>query len=269
MQKSQNKPQSSDNSATPTRRLVETLKLKFDLPLNPSQIYQFRGAVADAAGWENNLFHNHGYQSPSENLPGAANEENAPQVPSEKEVFRQAIFYRYPLIQYRCEDGKAVIWGMGDGIKALQQWLNQGLDTFRMGGRRCPLRIIDFKGTDFYLEKTKQFYTYRLMDWLALNQENYEKWNKIDRYTERIKLLEEVLAGHLLGFATAANWQIPNRFEVYLHNVRSVRPVKVHGSERMAFNVLYRTNLKLPAGVAIGRSVAFGFGVQQPTRKQF
>lgn len=271
MQKSKNKAQNSSLAKTtkeqPTKRLVETLKLRFDLPLRPDEIYQFRGAVADAAGWENNLFHNHGYRAPEMTQPGAA-KTAATEKTIDSPNSNKAVFYRYPLIQYRSEGGKATIWAMNAGIKSLQQWLNRGMDNFSIGGRRRSLKIVDFKGADAFLEKTESFHTYRLMDWLALNQENYQKWLKMDRHIDRTSLLEEILAGQLLGFATAANWQIPNRFDAYIQHIRSARPVKVHGTQRIAFNLLYRTNLKLPTGLALGRSVAFGFGVQQPTKQQ-
>ena len=268
MQNSQNKLQEESTSSRPNRQLIETLKIRFDLPLLPKHIYQFRGAMADAAGWEHNLFHNHGYQPPEQaEQPNAASDRLTKAADLPKQLSK-AVFYRYPLIQYRSEGGKAAIWAMGDGIEAIRQWMNDGLDNFRIGGRRKPLKIVDFKGTDFYLRRTEELHTYRLMDWLALNQVNYQRWQKIGRYIERITLLEEVLAGQLLSFATAAGWQIPERFEVQLYNVRSARPVQVHGSEKIAFNILYKTNLCLPPSIAVGRSTAFGFGVQQPTKNK-
>ena len=268
MQKLQKKLQKKAAQSTTSPQLVETLKLRFDLPLRPNEIYQFRGAIADAAGWEHNLFHNHGYQPPEQAEQPNAASNHLTKAADTPQQLSKAVFYRYPLIQYRSEGGKAAIWAMGDGIEAIRQWMNDGLDNFRIGGRRRPLKIVDFKGTDFHLRRTETMQTYRLMDWLALNQANYQRWQKMERYTERITLLEEVLVGQILSFATAAQWQIPNRFEVQLYNVRSARPVHVHGTDKMAFNILYKTNLLLPPAMAVGRSVAFGFGVQQPTKEQ-
>ncbi len=266
MHTTQNKQNTNENNKASVKQRIEVLKIRFDLPLKPNQIYQFRGAVADAAGWENNLFHNHGYQPPSsQDQPGAAKEQlgTAPMV---EKKWTKAVFYRYPLIQYRSEGGQAAIWAMGEGINALRQWMNNGLSNFWIGGRKKALKITDFKGADFYLAHSETLHAYRLMDWLALNQANYQRWQTLERYSLRITLLEEILAGQLLSFATAAEWQVPKHFEVQLLNVRSCRSVKVHGTEKIAFNLLYKTNLLLPPNMAVGRSTAFGFGVQQPIK---
>jgi len=272
--------QNQSAESAPTTQKVEVLKIRFDLRLRPNQIYKFRGAIAAAAGWENNLFHNHGYRpsglakSSSVEQPGVAKlapkEAEATNLEDAKQVsetnLSKAVFYRYPLIQYRSEGGYAAIWAMGEGINALRNWMNNGLTNFRMGGRKYALKITDFKGENFYLKVSDTMQTYRLMDWLALNSDNYQRWQSMEDYSARIILLEEILAGHLLSFATAAQWQIPQRFEVKLWNVRNCRPMMVHGTERIAFTILYKTNLLLPANIAVGRSTAFGFGVQQPTK---
>ena len=238
-----------DNPIMPqpeTSYLVSTIQLNFNLPLTPAQIPAWRGAVAASAGWDKDAFHNHqGSQS------------------------AKTVHYRYPQVHYRSEGGRAAIWAWGDGVTAVQQWINNtDLAAFRMNGKPCPLMLTNFQQQDQPLAQTSEWYTYRLLDWLALNQDNYTRWQALPTLMPRIRLLEEILTGQILGFATANDWQVPERFTAELVNLKRIRPVKVHGDRRMAFNVLFRAPLRLPSGMALGRSVAFGFGVQMPIRSQ-
>lgn len=245
-----------------SRRLTQkftTLSLHFDLPLLPRQIPQWRGAVAQAAGWGNDLFHNHLIERAPlpESLSKTSGEERA-----------EGYCYRYPLIHYRVRRGKAGLWAVNRGAEAARDWILQFEGKLQMGGRPTPLRITYLKEQEHELSVLPQMRCYRLSDYLAFNSENYQKWRKAADIFERMQLLQDVLTGHILGFATAMDWQIPERLEVRLFHLKDARPVSVHGSRRMAFNLLFKTNAALPAGIALGRSVSFGFGSVQPTRNQ-
>ena len=76
---------------------INLLKATFDLPLHAKQLAQFRGAVAESAGLENDLFHNHKGEN--------------------------EFHYRYPLIQYKLNKGKACMVGIGEGVDALFTFL--------------------------------------------------------------------------------------------------------------------------------------------------
>lgn len=220
---------------------------QFDLPLLPHQIPMWRGAVAESAGLEFDLFHNH---------------DNAEESSNSHRV-------RYPQIQYRSWNGRAAIWACGAGVKVARKWINKvDLTAFNIGGRKRRIKITDITDDDFMLQISPTPITYRLNDWVAFNQENYQRWQQADDLIERIKIMNEVLEGQLLGFSKAMGYELPERIEAKVLNLRSTKPVRVHNYQPMAFNILYRTNIVLPPHIAVGRHKAFGFGVQMPVKKE-
>jgi len=226
---------------------IPILFYQFDLPLFPREIRAWRGTIAESAGLEVDLFHNH----------------------NNEEKTKGENIVRYPLIQYRSWNNKAAIWACGAGVKAARKWINKvDLATFNIGGRKRRVKITDISDDDYTIQISPNPITYRLNDWIALNQENYKRWQQADDLIERTKIMNEVLEGQLLGFARAVGYELPERLEARVLNIRSTKPVKVHDYQVIAFNILYRTNLVLPPRIALGRHKAFGFGVQMPVKNQ-
>jgi hypothetical protein len=252
---------------------VKTLSLRFTLPLTPAQIPVFRGAVAESAGWEHDLFHNH---APSEVGPVASppplpetDEGQAPQVFSATEVtLKDKFLHRYPLIQYRVDRGQAGIFALGDGVVALRQWLGSGPEELDLNGHKCELLVDAMRERRHPLSLLPTPRRYRLLDYLALNQQNYQTWQGAGGLIERMQLLQGALTGHLLGLCTAFGYRVPDRqLQVKLLDLRNHRPVKLHDTPYLAFGLVYETNLALPPGIALGRGVAYGYGRQQPVRR--
>ncbi|MEL6676288.1 MAG: CRISPR-associated endonuclease Cas6 [Bacteroidota bacterium] len=249
---------------------ISTLLTTFNLPLRPSQISQWRGAVAESAGWtENDLFHNHArVEVVPETLPPSGKSQHeistlaAPAV-----TLKDRYLYRYPLIQYRVIDGRAALFAVGEGVPALRSWLMNRPDEFIIGKQKGRLLIQGLQEQVHELKVLPQARLYRLMDYQALNQENYQRWKAADSLVERVHLLDQLLNNHLIGLAKGLDWQIQERFEARLLNLRKIRTVKTHGSERLAFNLIIKTRLDLPPGIAIGKAVSHGFGTLQPTRE--
>lgn len=229
----------SMNNATHALRL---LHLRFPaIPLRPRQIPQFRGGVVESVGPDNDLFHNH--------TPDGADQ------------------HRPALIQYRAAKGCAALWGMGEGAQALERWWLSAPDALTFGGRNFPLHAAEVRRENFQLGFAGDWKYYRLHDYLALNAENYQRWLDNPRLVFRAELLESVLTGHLLGFCQAAGWQLPERLEVQLVDIHKRRKSRYHGVDLMAFELSYRCNLLLPEGIALGKAVSHGFGVQWPASR--
>jgi len=223
---------------------IKTIAIKLNLPLYPRQIPLWRGAVVAGIGQKNDLFHNH------------------------TEGEKNKVAYRYPLIQYRCEQKQAALWAIGEGVEALHQWILAMHQPVKLGDKEYSLRISDLQVQETELTMLPNLTTYRIMDWLPLNPENYERWRKLDNLTDRVKLLEEVLVGHILSFLSATDYQMSERLEVRMLAINQMRKVWVHDHHRLAINGLFRANIMLPPQIALGRSVAFGFGVVQSVKQE-
>ena len=227
-----------------------TLSVQFDLSLYPRQISNWRKDIIQSTGGKNNLFHNEEWITPK----------------GEEVAAKKQYLERYPLIQYRSHKGKAAVWGIGAGAVAIREWVLQTGGKFAINGKTTSLRIDYIKEQEQTLYVTDKKHTYRLMNWLPFTPSNYQRWQEIDTLVERVQFLDQLLANQLIGFAKGIQWQIPQRFEAQLLTIREMRTVRFKDHQRMALNVLFKTDLVLPHQIALGRSVAFGFGVVQKTK---
>ena len=223
--------------------ILNTFQVVFpEVNLYPRQIPVFRGAIAEWAGWDNDYFHNH--------------------------LSEEQVVYRYPLIQYRSVEGRGCLYALQEGVTALQQALfRPGDHCIESKEGALNLNYYSISNQQHELKLLDGWAVYYLNDWLALNTDNYQKWKQNPRLMQRAMLLEEILAGHLLGFAAGIGWRLPERsIQVEVMDIYQQRKVKVHGADSIAFNIRYRANLLLPDDIGLGRSVSHGFGVQNKMR---
>ena len=103
-------------------------------------------------------------------------------------------------------------------------------------------------------------YSYKLMRWQALNQDNYPKYQEKEGLRAMIDFLEPLLANHLIAFAKGIAWQIPQRFEVQITEMYPIRYPKYKDIRPMVFNFNFDSNLLLPDHIGIGKGAALGFG---------
>lgn len=225
---------------------IRSLTLSFNLPIYPRQIQNWRGAFLQMAGWEDELFHNH-----------------------KNSQDKNGYHYRYPLIQYRIQKGKAAIFAINDGVAALQKVLAKNDWVLEWQGEKVNLQIEDLRMNEHYLRTTKTDKKYKLFKWLALNQQNFEKWEACDGLKERVDLLEQILGSNLISLCKGLNWRPSQRIEVTIEEIRHSMPIKLHRASLLAFDIVYRTNVLLPEGIAIGKGVSHGFGWQVAHKKRF
>jgi hypothetical protein len=218
---------------------LKTLLLTFDIPLLPHQIPMWRGAIAEHAGWGEDAFHNHA---------GA----------------KEKVYYRYPLVQYRAQEGKAALFALGEGVEAVQNMLLASGGTLMMGREAYRLRIEQLTTKETPLSMSPQMRPYYLKNWLALNDHNYRAWEKMPTLTERVQQLEQILASNIISFAKGIKWQLPQRLEVALQNIQQTHKVKYHGVDLVAFDVSFTANIDLPEGLGLGKACSHGFGVVMP-----
>ncbi len=221
---------------------VQTLSVLFNHPIQNWEINQWRGAFIEMGGWEDSLFHNH----------------------KTKDTYH----YRYPLIHYRAVRNRAALFAIGDGIPAFQSVLANNDLSLNWNGQSRTLQIVDVKSTQSEIKMLTTPETYRLRNWLALNQDNYRRWQNTTSLLERVALLERVLVGQILGFCTAMGYQLPERLEVCLEDIENMRKVRLYGNPMIAFDVNYSANILLPKGIALGRGASLGFGYQKLKRKR-
>lgn len=217
---------------TPSLRLLEA---RFDLPLTYAQIPQWRGACAEWAGLQEDIFHNH--------------------LPDGK------VQHRYPLVQYRCVRGKAAMFAVNEGIEAVAGLLQKGEWEIRWQGQTLRLRMEQMHMDTVRFDITPERHRYRLRRWLALNDDNYETYRSLPTFRERLALLDKTLAANLLALCGGLGWRIPRKFEVDIMEVQHIRLAEVHGIGMMMFDLDFSTDLVLPGSLGMGKSASLGYGV--------
>lgn len=214
------------------------LHLVFDHPLESRNIAGFRASVARAAGYEQDLLHNHREDG--------------------------SVQYRYPLVQYRSERGLAAIVGLAAGAEAIYDWYHAAGHQLLWDDVVQPLRLHSLDVQVLSLRYHEDPATYRLTHWLALNDRHYHNWQQLPDVAAQKAELERLLVAHLLTFCRAVHWRLPERLEVALQELHAVRRTRFLGVSLMAFDVHFQCNLHLPYGVGLGKGVSHGFGVCRP-----
>lgn len=215
---------------------LQLLSATFSLPLEARDIPRWRGAWAELAGWEMDRFHNH--------LPG-----------------EEGVIPRYPQVQYRVRRRQAALLALQQGVKDVQQTLAKTDWTIRWRDELFALGMEDLRMETFELHVQRQPTTYRLRRYLPFNSENFRAWDRADTFAQRLDLLNRLLPGHLLAFATGVGWQVPERFTAEITDIYRQESAVLHDIRRPAFDLAFRTNLFLPPGIGLGKGVSHGFGL--------
>jgi len=223
---------------------IRQLSVTFDQPLPAHLLPAFRGAVVEKVGVEHDIYHNHN------NDPGN----------------RSPYFYRYPLVQYKQRRRKPTIVFLQDGVEAAQYFFKQPDWDLQFAGRSYQSTIDKMVAKQYKLGVTEQEYHYTLRDWMALNQENFQRYQELESVVGEIRFLERVLVGHILGFASGVGVRFEERFELAITRVLGSRFVPFEGVRVQTFSLRFKTNLLLPPLVGLGKGVSRGFGVLHPYR---
>lgn len=220
---------------------MRLLSLAFDLPLLRRDIAGFRAAVARAAGLEQDLFHNHRDDG--------------------------SVQYRYPLVQYRGERGKAGIVGIDGGGDAIFEWYGKSNGRLLWNDQEHALRIARIDAREYAIRYHDAPRPYRLRQWLALNQANYRDWQALPDLQARAAELDRILAANILTFCRAVGWRLPQRFDARIQNIVATRHTRFLGVDMIAFDVDFTCTLLLPNGIGLGKAVSHGYGVCRPARR--
>lgn len=212
------------------------MSIIFDLPLDKRDLNKFRGAVIKCAGEQNTLFHNH---------------------------VESGFNYHYPLIQYRVIGGNAALVCLNEGIEQAQALFANGFvgGEIEIGQTKCEVKINSIRQNEITLRVINGESKYRVTHWLPLNQQNYKTWKDLSK-TERIEQLNKILVGNILSFAKGVQWHIGDKIECSIipESIKSHHTL-YKNQHLIAFTAEFYTNMILPIGVGLGKSVSLNCGV--------
>jgi hypothetical protein len=170
-----------------------------------------------------------------------------------------AHIYRYPIIQYKIINGNPLIIGIGEGIQSVWKVFDEisGLNLDRI-----ELEVFDkkslLKQVQFGMFDKHQTY-YFLTPWLALNEKNYDQYQRRGSWIKRKELLEKVLIGNIISMSKSLGYTVPGPIECNIGNLKEVQ-TSLKGTPMLGFLGTFSVNFEIPDYWGIGKSVSRGFG---------
>ncbi len=214
--------------------LIRLVKISFEEEIAPRDLSRFRGVMIRLSG-DNELFHNH---------QGATG-------------YR----YSYPKIQYKIIDGHASIIGINEGGEALlRMFYGQECVFCQFGYKDVVLHIDDIEEDNCDIALTDELHKYHIDNWLPLNSRNYEQFIQADGMINQIALLEKILTGNILSMAKGLGIYFDARVVCRIDSLDFDGPATYKGVDLMNFRASFRTNVRLPQWLGLGKSSSLNHG---------
>lgn len=177
------------------------------------------------------------------------------------------LLYKAPLIQYKIFNGKPFVLGINEGADILQKiyddidYLKIGRSEYQIKEKAIVLRTDYFGTTD-----TNNSYSF-LTPWLALNEKNYEQYQKFGTWAKKKELLEKILIGNIISMSKSLGYTVPEPIRANIGNLKEVHS-KLKGTPMLGFLGSFSVNFEIPDSWGIGKSVSRGFGTVMKVRSE-
>jgi hypothetical protein len=166
--------------------------------------------------------------------------------------------HRYPVIQCKQVKRNLIVTGIGQGADCIslltgdQTLLGTGESSCRITARDPAIRSEPFGVTD-----TSDLYEFQT-PWLALNQQHAKKFYDLNGKLQRDAFMQKLLATQLTTLAKSLDYEttVPITCQAKVRFERE----RIDRENVMVFLGKFRTNLRIPDYLGIGRSVSRGYG---------
>jgi hypothetical protein len=170
-----------------------------------------------------------------------------------------SVKYKYPLVQYKYVKGNCLLLGIEEGAKLISNLNLVGKsivfsnDTYKI--LKKDTFIEEFP---YGINKVNSVYSF-LTPWLALNEKNYEKYQKLGGWAKRKELLEKILIGNIISMSKSLGYTVPEPIKANINNLKEVQ-TSLKGTPMLGFLGTFSVNFEIPDYWGIGKSVSRGFG---------
>ncbi|MEW6009511.1 MAG: CRISPR-associated endonuclease Cas6 [Candidatus Omnitrophota bacterium] len=167
--------------------------------------------------------------------------------------------YRYPLVQYKIVNGISTVVGIGIGAELLNK-IHKEVNTIDLNDNRYEIfeKTIYLGNGNFRFNTEQQTYSF-LTPWLALNEKNYEKYQKLGTWAKKKELLEKILIGNIISMSKSLGYTVPEPIKANIGNLKEV-PTSLKSTPMLGFLGTFSVNFEIPDYWGIGKSVSRGFG---------
>lgn len=167
--------------------------------------------------------------------------------------------YKAPLIQYKFLNGQPFVLGINQGAEVLQK-IHEDINYLKIGRTEYQVRekTIVFKTDYFGITNSNITYSF-LTPWLALNENNYEKYQKFGSWEKRKEMLERILIGNIISMSKSLGYTVPAPIKVNIHHIKEIQTF-LKDTPMIGFLGDFSVNFEIPDYWGIGKSVSRGFG---------
>jgi len=167
--------------------------------------------------------------------------------------------YSYPWVQYKVIDEHLIVVGINEGLDDLKK-IYTDINSINLGESSYEIIEKKFVENDVRFELMSFFHQYMFIDpWLALNEKNYEKYQRYGTWKQKKALLEKILIGNILSMSKSLGYTVPAPIKANIINMKEV-PTKLKGTPMLGFLGTFSINFEIPDYWGIGKSVSRGFG---------
>lgn len=168
-------------------------------------------------------------------------------------------YYKSPHIQYKILDGKPLVLGINEGASILQK-IYTDIDYLEINHKEYQIKekTIVLKTDNFGIKYDETNYTF-LTPWLALNEKNYDRYQRTGSWEKRKQLLEKILIGNIISMSKSLGYTVSEPIKANMGKMREV-PTSLKGTPMLGFLGDFSVNFEIPDLWGIGKSVSRGFG---------
>ena len=171
--------------------------------------------------------------------------------------------YKYPVIQYKVIDNTPMLVCIEGGAELLTS-LFLKIKELDIDGVIYPINSKNIESLQEEIGYSDQLHSYTFKTlWMALNQTNYPKYQKLNNERDKQAMLNCILVGHILSlFRNCGLELLPDERLMAKVQVQD-RTTNFKEQKMIAFTGEFIVNAKLPSGLGLGKAVSRGFGTIQ------
>ena len=170
-----------------------------------------------------------------------------------------SLIYHYPCVQYKIIDDSCMLIGFNEGLDIVKKTFHD-LKEVNLDGRWQEVlsKGLESYTTFFSISSVQISYSF-LTPWLALNEKNYEKYQKLGTWAKKKELLEKILIGNIISMSKSLGYTVPEPIKADIKNLKEVQ-TKLKATPMLGFFGTFSVNFEIPDYWGIGKSVSRGFG---------
>ena len=166
--------------------------------------------------------------------------------------------YSYPLVQYQIIDGQASILGIEEGAEILKE-IYPKINELKLGDSYYKVEDHLIYDKEYDVNATNEEIQYKFITpWLALNAQNFQKYQNNRDWKERKIMLNKILVGNILSMSKGLGIIVNRR--IHVKSNLEHKPTDYKAVNMLGFTGEFRVNFKIPDFMGFGKGVSQGYG---------